>query len=99
MRREAVFERDGYRCVYCGTVFPAEELTVDHVQPRLRGGDNSAGNLVTACGGCNVTKGHRRVADFLRDDAAVQAGFLTRAVHLWPRILRTLLEDLTGRSP
>ena len=34
-----------------------ELLTVDHVQPRMRGGDRSGGNLVTACGGCNARKG------------------------------------------
>ncbi len=31
--------------------------TVDHVVPRSIGGDNSAGNLVTACGTCQYNKG------------------------------------------
>ena len=56
----------GRRCVYCGETFASAELTVDHVQPRVRGGDRSGGNLVTACGACNVAKGHRRLAEFLR---------------------------------
>jgi 5-methylcytosine-specific restriction endonuclease McrA len=34
LKREAVFARDGHRCVYCGEVFPSDELTIDHVQPR-----------------------------------------------------------------
>ncbi|MGH3062220.1 MAG: HNH endonuclease, partial [Gaiellaceae bacterium] len=34
--RKALFARDGYRCVYCGT---AGRLTLDHVVPRSRGGD------------------------------------------------------------
>ena len=81
--------------MYCGERFEAEALTVDHVQPRMRGGDRSGGNLVTACGGCNVRKGAMRLAEFLRIDAVARASFLSRAApHIWPRILRTLREDL-----
>jgi 5-methylcytosine-specific restriction endonuclease McrA len=102
MRREQVFERDEYRCVYCGEVFPAEELTVDHVQARVRGGDRSGGNLVTACTACNTAKGHRRVGDFLRGHAGARTNFLRYAVHLWPRLLRAIQEtidrDRDGRS-
>jgi 5-methylcytosine-specific restriction endonuclease McrA len=94
MRREQIFERDQFRCVYCGNVFPAEELTVDHVEARVRGGDRSGGNLVTACSGCNTAKGHRRAGDFLRDDAAARANFFRYAVHLWPRLLRTIREAI-----
>ena len=94
MRREQIFERDQFRCVYCGKVFPAEELTVDHVQARVRGGDRSGGNLVTACSGCNTIKGHRRIGHFLRDDAGARANFFRYAVHLWPRLLRTIRETI-----
>jgi 5-methylcytosine-specific restriction endonuclease McrA len=94
MRREEIFERDQFRCVYCGNVFPAEELTVDHVQARVRGGDRSGGNLVTACCGCNTAKGHRRVGDFLRTDADARANFFRYAVHLWPRLLRGIRETI-----
>ena len=94
MKREEVFARDGYRCVYCGEVFAADELTVDHVQPRVKGGDRSGGNLVTACGGCNVLKGHRRLADFLRLNPAAHEHFRGLAIHVWPRHLRTLEEEI-----
>ena len=90
MQRDEVFARDGNRCVYCGQVFPDDELTIDHVQPRVRGGDRSGGNLVTACGGCNVRKGHRRLSEFLRSDASTYANFRRYATHVWPRLLRTL---------
>ena len=96
MNRDDVFARDGYRCVYCGEVFEAAELTLDHVQPRARGGDQSGGNLVTACGPCNVLKGHRRLADFLVATPAARANFLRYAVHVWPRHLRVLAEDLAA---
>ena len=94
MKRDQIFERDQYRCVYCGNVFPAEELTVDHVQARVRGGDRSGGNLVTACSGCNTAKSHRRIGDFLRDNAPARANFFRYAVHLWPRLLRTIRETI-----
>ena len=94
MNRLDVFARDGYRCVYCGGEFPAEELTVDHVQPRMRGGDHSGGNVVSACRGCNTEKGGARLADYLRANPLKLAHFLTHAVHVWPRHLRTLRKEL-----
>jgi 5-methylcytosine-specific restriction endonuclease McrA len=94
MRRDEIFQRDRYRCVYCGEVFPAEELTVDHVQARVRGGDRSGGNLVTACTGCNTAKAHRRIGDFLRDDDAARTNFFRYALHVWPRLLRAIREAI-----
>lgn len=95
MNRERIFERDDHRCVYCGQQFPAEELTVDHVQPRVRGGDRSAGNLVTACQACNVRKGHRRLAEFLADEAATRRNFFIYARHVWRRHLRDVETEVT----
>lgn len=81
--------------MYCGEQFLPEALTVDHVQPKMRGGDGSGGNLVTACGGCNARKGGLRLADFLRADEVARRNFLALAApHVWPRILRTVLEEL-----
>ena len=81
--------------MYCGEQFEPAALTVDHVQPRMRGGDRSGGNLVTACGGCNARKGSLRLADFLRDDAVARDHFFRLAAgHVWPRILRTVEEEL-----
>jgi 5-methylcytosine-specific restriction endonuclease McrA len=98
LRREEIFARDGYRCVYCGQVFPADQLSVDHVQARMRGGDRSGGNLVTACGACNVLKGHRRLAEFLADDPTARANFFRHAVHVWPRHLRAVEEEVRRES-
>lgn len=98
LTRAELFARDGWRCVYCGEVFPEEALSVDHVQPRVRGGDNSGGNVVTACGGCNLRKGHQRLADFLAADPVARANFRQYARHVWPRHLRTLEEELRARG-
>src|SRR5437764_9578951 len=89
-----IFERDEYRCVYCGQQFPREELTIDHVEPRVRGGDRSEGNLVTACKACNTLKGHRRLSEFLHDNAATRESFFRRARYVWPRLLRDLEDEL-----
>lgn len=94
MKRNRIFQRDSYRCTYCGEQFLFDELTVDHVQPRVRGGDHSDGNLVTACRACNTLKGHQRIAAFLRGNDAARASFFRYAVHVWPRILRTVREEL-----
>lgn len=95
MRREQIFARDDFQCVYCGERFEPNALTVDHVQPQMRGGDRSGGNLVTACGGCNARKGGLRLAEFLRaDPVARERFFALAAAHVWPRILRTVQEEL-----
>jgi 5-methylcytosine-specific restriction endonuclease McrA len=95
LRREQIFARDDFQCVYCGEHYEPEALTVDHVQPRMRGGDRSGGNLVTACGACNARKGGQRLADFLRGDPTAREHFFTlAAAHVWPRILRTVVEEL-----
>ena len=94
MKRNGIFERDEYRCVYCGAQFPAEELALDHVQPRVRGGDRSEGNLVTACGACNTRKGHHRLSFFLHENADARANFFRYATHVWPRLIRLLRDEL-----
>jgi 5-methylcytosine-specific restriction endonuclease McrA len=55
--RRALFARDNWRCVYCGT--SAGRLTLDHVVPRSRGGDSVWENVVTSCAPCNLKKGNR----------------------------------------
>ena len=94
MKRNQIFERDGYRCVYCGEQFAADELTLDHVQPRVGGGDHSEGNLVTACKACNTLKGHRRLSQYLHESADARRHFLERATHVWQRLLRIVEREL-----
>lgn len=51
-----VFRRDQYRCVYCGS---EQDLTVDHILPLSRGGNNQLDNLATACRCCNSSKNNK----------------------------------------
>lgn len=63
MKRLRIYMRDKFRCQYCGDKRPAGELTLDHILPRSRGGDNSPVNVVTACVACNNRKGDRTPAE------------------------------------
>lgn len=60
--RLQVFQRDGYRCTYCGC--NKRTLHCDHVLAISKGGSNSLDNLVTACELCNSSKGNRSVTEW-----------------------------------
>lgn len=57
--RRGVLARDRETCQYCGCQPGRSHLTVDHVQPRSRGGLTTWENVVTACRDCNHRKGGR----------------------------------------
>ena len=59
LSRKNILMRDRYTCQFCGRVFPAAELTLDHVIPRSRGGHTDWDNLVACCHSCNNLKGDR----------------------------------------
>jgi 5-methylcytosine-specific restriction endonuclease McrA len=59
MKRLRIYMRDKFRCQYCGEKKGAGELTLDHIFPRSRGGENSPINIVTACTPCNNRKSNR----------------------------------------
>jgi hypothetical protein len=65
------------RCWYCGTHIakrgqPFEgsmnvrKATIDHKIPRCKGGSDTPGNLVWACGTCNSTKGTKTLEEYRR---------------------------------
>ena len=57
LTRRNVLERDRHTCQYCS--YKGDDLTLDHVVPRSRGGGDTWENLATACVRCNVKKGSR----------------------------------------
>ena len=71
--RKNIFERDNYTCQYCGVSPPNEkraikwieknQLNLDHVVPRSRGGKTTWSNIVCACFKCNSKKGDRLVSE------------------------------------
>jgi 5-methylcytosine-specific restriction endonuclease McrA len=60
LNRRNLFKRDKNTCVYCGS---KENLTVDHVVPRSRGGKTTWDNVVTACHPCNNKKDNKMPED------------------------------------
>ncbi len=57
--RHNIFERDKNTCQYCGRVFERNDLNLDHVVPRDRGGPTSWENIVCSCIPCNTRKANR----------------------------------------
>ncbi len=61
--RRNIYMRDNHQCQYCGKIPKKEELTIDHVIPRSRGGKTTWENVVLACIKCNMKKGSKMVQD------------------------------------
>lgn len=56
LNRKNIFKRDNHQCQYCGS---NENLTIDHIIPKSKGGDSTWENLVTACTSCNNKKDNK----------------------------------------
>lgn len=54
--REAVWRRDGGRCVQCGATGLGAELQFDHIIPFSKGGANTVENIQLLCRRCNRDK-------------------------------------------
>ena len=61
--RRNLYRRDHFTCQYCHARPGSEELTVDHITPRSRGGHTTWENCVLACVACNTRKGNRTPED------------------------------------
>ncbi|MBT1004166.1 HNH endonuclease [Paenarthrobacter sp. DKR-5] len=84
--RRGVLRRDGHKCAYCGK--SAE--TVDHVQPKSRGGADSWENLVACCLRCNNVKG---------DHTPAEMGWKLRIAPLPPRGTTWQIKELEKPFP
>ena len=74
--RKNVFRRDDNVCQYCGK--SGHDLTLDHVQPRSRGGSTSWENVVACCRACNAKK---------RDRTPQEANMLLKRQPYAPRFM------------
>lgn len=97
--RKNIFKRDRYTCQYCGDQPGPEELTIDHVMPRSRGGTSTWANCLLACVECNKRKA---------DKTPLEAGMPPRKVptkpswkalsQIHPRARRESWEQFLGRA-
>jgi hypothetical protein len=52
-QRERILDRDGRRCLLCGST---SSLVIDHISPVAEGGGKDDGNLRTLCRNCNAAR-------------------------------------------
>lgn len=64
--RRAIKEHFRSTCVYCGNYYELQELTLDHVHPKCKGGATVTKNLVACCKKCNHQKGSSNWLDWMR---------------------------------
>lgn len=57
--RRNLYLRDLYQCQYCSETFDHDDLTIDHVIPKMLGGKTNWENCVASCLPCNSKKGRR----------------------------------------
>ena len=70
-------EQEG-NCKGCGIHFPFQNMTVDHITPRAKGGGGHKENLQLLCNSCNSRKGSGTQAELIV--RLREAGILYRAV-------------------
>jgi 5-methylcytosine-specific restriction endonuclease McrA len=86
LTRRNIMRRDDFKCQYCGKKNLI--LTIDHVLPKSRGGEDSWENLVAACKHCNNVKG---------DSTPLEAGMPLLSVPRRPHFisfLKKYLDDI-----
>ena len=64
--RRAIKDSFKNTCVYCGETYENNELTLDHVYPKAKGGETVTKNLVPACRCCNQDKGTSHWKEWMR---------------------------------
>ena len=63
--RKMIYIRDDGRCALCGRKITLSEMTIDHIVPLDRNGENSVNNLQCACYACNQFKSNILPEDFM----------------------------------
>lgn len=97
--RKNIFKRDRYTCQYCGDQPGPEELTIDHVMPRSRGGTSTWENCLLACVECN-----KRKADKTPEEAKMPPRKLPKKpswrtlAQVHPKARRESWEQFLGRA-
>lgn len=67
-KRHNVFMKTFYHCAYCGKILvDNDDLTIDHKNPKAKGGTDEMDNLVGCCKSCNQMKADRTVTEFKKE--------------------------------
>ena len=77
--RQSIKDAWNNRCAYCGNPpIDDKSLTIDHVKPKSRGGQDQTTNCIPACKRCNADKGSNewiawfRMQDFYTIEAEIR---------------------------
>ena len=65
--RQSIHEHWAGRCCYCGV--KAQQLSIDHIRAKAKGGDSTRGNLCSCCVNCNRSKGTEDVWAWYQNQA------------------------------
>lgn len=65
--KKCLIEKWNNQCCYCGYTQKHKELTIDHVIPISKGGNDSYENQVPCCRLCNLSKGDKAVRQWYFD--------------------------------
>ncbi|MEC4815649.1 MAG: HNH endonuclease signature motif containing protein [Scytonema sp. PMC 1069.18] len=57
-KKSQLLQEYGSCCWWCSRHLPSNQLTLDHLKPKSRGGSNSLENLRLACFPCNNSRGN-----------------------------------------
>lgn len=70
MWRNSIKEAWCNRCAYCGhPPIDNASLTIDHIKPKCRGGEDRTSNVIPACAECNSSKGSRDWLEWYSDQS------------------------------
>jgi 5-methylcytosine-specific restriction endonuclease McrA len=58
-RKRVLFNRDGWKCQYCGEKVNLSTVEVEHIMPQSRGGGTNWLNCVSSCHSCNKRKDNK----------------------------------------
>jgi hypothetical protein len=102
--RLRIYERDGWRCVWCGCrvaeyTDPRRQrqhlalACLDHFKPRALGGTNEASNLLTSCVACNRWRGETSAVRY-----ALGVASQTKAMQILERVFHAVTTALPPKK-
>jgi predicted restriction endonuclease len=86
--RQSIKEHWDYECAYCGET---ENLTLDHITPRSKGGTDRVTNVLCACKECNISKGHQMWSDWYLNQEFFTTERLSKIVEWQKKIVNNEL--------
>ena len=82
-------------CAYCGS---QENLTLDHITPRTKGGSDRLTNILCACKKCNYSKGHQKWYDWYLNQSFFDVKRMTDIIEWQKQITKQEFEVYIPRK-